>query len=163
PDEVLGRREGDEPDPRRRARDHRRTARARRGRVALPGACAERLRDRRLPRDLPRPGGAAPLLHPHPPPPPRAPPRRAGSARLAPGELFALTGPGKIDTADGTFDITQASASRPLGLLPRGAASEAATEALSRLTRETIYRDWLRDEETRLLSTASCLNDQVPR
>jgi hypothetical protein len=82
---------------------------------------------------------------------------------LAPGELFALTGPGKIDTADGTFEITQASASMPLGLLPHGAASEAATEALSRLTRETIYRDWLRDEETRLLSTASCLNDQVPR
>jgi hypothetical protein len=81
---------------------------------------------------------------------------------LAPGELFTLTGPGKIDTADGTFEVTQASTAIPLGLLPHGEAVVAAHEALSRLTLETIYRGWLRDQETALLSTASCLNDQVP-
>jgi len=58
--------------------------------------------------------------------------------------------------------VTQASTAIPLGLLPHGEAVQAAHEALSRLTLETIYRGWLRDQETKLLSTASCLNDQVP-
>jgi hypothetical protein len=82
---------------------------------------------------------------------------------LAPGELFSLSGPGKIDTADGTFQVTQASESVPLGLLPHAQAVDAARGSLSRLTLETIYRGWLRDQETKLLATASCLNDQVPR
>ena len=54
-------------------------------------------------------------------------------------------GPGKIDTADGTFEVTPASPAIPLGLLPHGEAVEAAREALCRLTREPIYRGWLRD------------------
>src|SRR4029077_19451734 len=83
-------------------------------------------------------------------------------ATLAPGELFALTGSGKIDTADGTFEVTRASPATPLGLLPHGEGAAPAHQALSRLTLETIYRGWLRDEETKLLATASCLNDQVP-
>jgi hypothetical protein len=81
---------------------------------------------------------------------------------LAPGELFTLSGPGKIDTADGTFQVSQASPPLPLGLLPHAAAVAAARGALARLTVETIYRGWLRTQETQLLSSASCLNDQVP-
>jgi len=81
---------------------------------------------------------------------------------LAPTELFSLTGPGKIDTADGTFQVTPAGASLPLGLLPKGKATEAAREALSRLARDAEYRSWLRTHEQQLLATASCLNDQVP-
>jgi hypothetical protein len=81
---------------------------------------------------------------------------------LAPSELFTLTGPGKIDTADGTFQVTPAAAALPLGLLPRSRAIEAAREALSRQSRDAEYRTWLRAQETQLLSTASCLNDQVP-
>jgi hypothetical protein len=82
---------------------------------------------------------------------------------LAPGELFTLTGPGKIDTADGTFEVTPVGKPQPLGLLPHGQAVDTARQSLSRLARESIYRGWLRDAETKLLSTASCLNDQVPK
>jgi hypothetical protein len=81
---------------------------------------------------------------------------------LAPAELFGLTGPGKIDTADGTFQVTPAGAALPLGLLPKGQATEAAREALSRQERDAEYRAWLRAQEQQLLSSASCLNDQVP-
>jgi hypothetical protein len=81
---------------------------------------------------------------------------------LAPTELFALTGPGKIDTVDGTFQVTPAGGALPLGLLPKEQAIEAAREALGRQARDDEYRAWLRAEETKLLSTASCLNDQVP-
>jgi hypothetical protein len=81
---------------------------------------------------------------------------------LAPDEVFALTGPGKIDTADGTFDVTPSGDSVPLGLLPHGEAIAAARQALSLFDREAEYRQWLRSEETALLSTASCLNDQAP-
>ena len=81
---------------------------------------------------------------------------------LAPAQLFTLSAPGKIDTADGTFDVTPSGAAMPLGLLPPAEAAAAARQALSRLTRETIYRNWLRTHEQALLATASCLNDQVP-
>jgi hypothetical protein len=81
---------------------------------------------------------------------------------LAPAELFSLTGPGKIDTADGTFQVTPGGTALPLGLLPRGQATEAAREALSRQERDAEYRYWLRNHEQELLSSASCLNDQVP-
>ncbi len=81
---------------------------------------------------------------------------------LAPTEVFTLTAPGKIDTADGTFDVTPSSTATPLGLLPPAEAAAAARQALDRLTRETIYRSWLRDQEKTLLASASCLNDQVP-
>ena len=76
--------------------------------------------------------------------------------------MFTLTAPGKIDTADGTFDVTPSSTATPLGLLPPAEAAAAARQALDRLTRETIYRSWLRDQEKTLLGSASCLNDQVP-
>ena len=81
---------------------------------------------------------------------------------LAPAELFTLTGPGKIDTADGTFQVTPNGQALPLGLLPKGQATGAAREALSRQERDAEYRSWLRDQEKHLLSSASCLNDQVP-
>ncbi len=81
---------------------------------------------------------------------------------LSPGEVFTLTAPGTIDTADGAFDVTPESTAMPLGLEPRGLATIAAREALERLARDAIYRSWLRSEETTLLSTASCLNDEVP-
>jgi hypothetical protein len=81
---------------------------------------------------------------------------------LAPSELFTLTGPGKIDTADGSFEATPAGPALPLGLLPKGQARDAAREALSRQARDAEYRTWLRTQEKELLSTASCLNDQVP-
>ncbi len=81
---------------------------------------------------------------------------------LAPAELFTLTGPGKIDTADGTFQVTPSGQALPLGLLPRSRATAAAREALSRQERDAEYRSWLRDQEKHLLSSASCLNDQVP-
>jgi hypothetical protein len=83
-------------------------------------------------------------------------------ASLAPSEVFTLGAPGKIDTADGTFDVTPFGSAMPLGLLPPGEAAAAARQSLDRLTRETIYRTWLRTHEQALLSTASCLNDQVP-
>jgi uncharacterized protein (DUF1778 family) len=81
---------------------------------------------------------------------------------LAPDEVFTLTGAGKIDTADGTFDVTPSGDSVPLGLLPRSQAVAAARQALSLFDREAEYRQWLRTQETTLLATASCLNDQVP-
>src|SRR5262249_10321812 len=62
---------------------------------------------------------------------------------LAPNEVFTLTGPGKIDTADGTFQVTPAGSALPLGLLPRPGALEAAREALSRQARDAEYREWL--------------------
>ena len=76
--------------------------------------------------------------------------------------MFTLAGPGKIDTADGIFDVTPGPAALPLGLLPRGEAVAAARQALGTFAREANYRGWLRGEETTLLATASCLNDQVP-
>ena len=81
---------------------------------------------------------------------------------LAPAEVFTLAAPGTIDTADGAFQVSPAGAAIPLGLLPRAQAVLAARVALVRLARETIYRGWLRSEETKLLSSAQCLNDQVP-
>src|SRR5262249_1251728 len=81
---------------------------------------------------------------------------------LAPAELFSLTGPARIDTADGTFQVTPVGPALPPGPLPRGQAKEAAREALSRQARDAEYRAWLREKEKDLLSTASCLNDQVP-
>jgi hypothetical protein len=81
---------------------------------------------------------------------------------LAPAEVFTLAGPGKVDTADGTFQVTPNGQSLPLGLLPRGQAIEAAREALGRQARDAEYRAWLRTQEKALLATASCLNDQVP-
>ncbi len=81
---------------------------------------------------------------------------------LAPSEVFTLAAPGKIDTADGTFQVTPGAGAVPLGLLPRAEAVVAAREALERLAREAIYRSWLRTQEKALLGTASCLNDQVP-
>jgi hypothetical protein len=81
---------------------------------------------------------------------------------LAPAEVFGLAGSGKIDTADGTFDVTQATPTLPLGLLPRAQAAAAAAEALGSLEREAEYRAWLRTQEKTLLGSAMCLNDQVP-
>ena len=81
---------------------------------------------------------------------------------LAPAEVFTLTAPGTIDTADGTFNVTPEGAAMPLGLEPKASASAAARQALDRLARDAIYRSWLRTQETTLLATASCLNDQTP-
>jgi hypothetical protein len=81
---------------------------------------------------------------------------------LAPAEVFTLAGPGKIDTADGTFDVAPQGVAVPLGLEPKAQAAAAARQALDRLAREAIYRSWLRSHETALLATASCLNDQAP-
>ena len=51
-----------------------------------------------------------------------AAPRRAGSSRRSPRASSSPSpGPGKIDTADGTFDVTPAGPALPLGLLPHGA------------------------------------------
>jgi hypothetical protein len=83
-------------------------------------------------------------------------------ATLAPSEVFTLVGPGKIDTADGTFQITPGATAMPLGLWPRADQVLAARQALGRLEREAIYRSWLRTQEKTLLGSASCLNDQVP-
>ncbi|HEY4347424.1 MAG TPA: hypothetical protein VGM80_07530 [Gaiellaceae bacterium] len=81
---------------------------------------------------------------------------------LAPAEVFTLAAPGRIDTADGTFDVTPQTAATPLGLLPRAQAATAARQALDRIARDAIYRGWLRAHESEVLSTASCLNDQAP-
>ncbi len=81
---------------------------------------------------------------------------------LAPPEIFTLAAPGKIDTADGTFDVTPSGSAMPLGLLPPAAGAAAARQAIGLLTRDTIYRNWLAVHERALLATASCLNDQVP-
>jgi hypothetical protein len=81
---------------------------------------------------------------------------------LAPAEIFNLTQAAKIDTADGTFEVTPKSDVLPLGLLPRAQAVAAARQALSRLAREAIYRSWLRSQETAVMASASCLNDQAP-
>ena len=83
-------------------------------------------------------------------------------ATLAPAELFTLVGPGKIDTADGTFEVTPVEPGAPARAAPAATGAEAAREALSRLAREAEYRSWLRGQEKQLLATASCLNDQVP-
>ena len=83
-------------------------------------------------------------------------------ATLAPSEVFGLTAPGKIDTPDGTFDVTPVGAALPLGLLPRAQAVDVASVALGRLARERSYRSWLHGAEQKLLADASCLNDQIP-
>jgi hypothetical protein len=83
-------------------------------------------------------------------------------ATLAPAEVFTLTVGGRIDTPDGAFDVAPQGAVLPLGLLPRSEAVAAARTALGRLARESIYRNWLHSTETKLLASASCLNDQVP-
>jgi hypothetical protein len=46
---------------------------------------------------------------------------------LAPAQVLTLAGPGKIDTADGTFEVTPVGVATPLGLLPRGQAAPPAT------------------------------------
>lgn len=81
---------------------------------------------------------------------------------LAPAEVFTLTAGGRIDTPDGTFDVSPQGTALPLGLLPRSQAVAAARATLSRLARESIYRSWLHAAETKLLASAACLNDQVP-
>jgi len=81
---------------------------------------------------------------------------------LAPSEVFTLSAPGPIDTPDGTFDVTSIGPPVPLGLLPRDQAVAVARAVLERLARDAIYRSWLHDQESHLLATASCLNDQEP-
>jgi hypothetical protein len=83
-------------------------------------------------------------------------------ATLAPAEVFTLVDAGRIDTPDGTFDVTPLAPSLPLGLLPRAKGVDAARTALGRLARQSIYRNWLHSAEQKLLAGASCLNDQVP-
>ena len=87
----------------RRARDHRRAARARRGRGALPGArpptptqIADFLDHLRAAAGAPRHDDAARRRGS------AARRRAARSSTLAPSEVFTLAGAGRIDTADGT-------------------------------------------------------------
>ena len=81
---------------------------------------------------------------------------------LAPAAVFTLTAAGTIDTTDGAFAVTPEGDAMPLGLEPKAEATAAAREALDRLARVAIYRSWLRVQETTLLATASCQNDQRP-
>lgn len=83
-------------------------------------------------------------------------------ATLAPAEVFTLAGAGQIDTPDGAFDVTPTGPALPLGLIRHADAVAAARTALTRLARETNYRNWLHGRELALLETAVCQNDQVP-
>ena len=81
---------------------------------------------------------------------------------LAPSEVFALEGAGRIDTPDGPFDVTPLGGALPLALLPRSQAVAAARVALGRLAREAVYRSWLHDAEQKQLDEGSCAGDQLP-
>ncbi len=81
---------------------------------------------------------------------------------LAPDEVFDLQAGGSIDTPDGSFSVTPESSVLPLGLLPHAKQVDAARTALTQLGRDASYRTWLLNQETALLGSASCQNDQVP-
>jgi hypothetical protein len=81
---------------------------------------------------------------------------------LAPAALFTLSGPGSVDTTDGSFTVTPLGPVLPLGLVPRPQARAAAKGALERLAREKLYRGWLHAEQKERLAGAVCLNDRMP-
>jgi hypothetical protein len=81
---------------------------------------------------------------------------------LGPPQVFELTGPATIDTADGSFQVTPVGAPLPLALLGPAQAGEAARRALGRFAREAAYDSWLRGQETEQLKGALCTGDNLP-
>jgi hypothetical protein len=81
---------------------------------------------------------------------------------LVSADLLGLTLGGRVDTADGPFDVTPLGPAAPLGLLPPAEARAAALQALDRLARGKLYGGWLANEERQQLAGALCLGDNVP-
>ena len=67
----------------------------------------------------------------------------------ADGDLHARRRRGRSTPRTGRSTSRRRAAAMPLGLLPPAEAAAAARQALGRLTRETIYRNWLRGHERR--------------
>src|SRR5258708_4864166 len=61
-----------------------------------------------------------------------------------PSQVFALTGPANIDTADGSFTVTPLGPTVPFALLGAAQATSVARKALARFANGTVYRSWLR-------------------
>ena len=81
---------------------------------------------------------------------------------LGPPQVFGLTGPADIDTADGPFHVTPLGSTLPLALLSRGQATSIARSTLERFAHAGLYEGWLRDAEKKQLDGALCLGDNIP-
>jgi hypothetical protein len=81
---------------------------------------------------------------------------------LGPPQVFDLTGPATIDTADGSFEVTPLGSPLPIALLGPAQAGAAARDALDRFAHEAAYEGWLRGQETAQLSGALCSGDNLP-
>ena len=81
---------------------------------------------------------------------------------LGPSQVFALTGPANIDTADGSFAVTPLGPTMPLALLTPVQATSLARSALDRLAHANVYGSWLRGAEQTELAGAICVGDNLP-
>jgi hypothetical protein len=81
---------------------------------------------------------------------------------LGPSQVFALTEPADIDTADGPFRVTPLGPTVPFALLTPTQARSIASKTLSRFAKASIYGNWLRNAEKKELAGAICLGDNMP-
>ena len=81
---------------------------------------------------------------------------------LGPSQVFGLTGPAQIDTADGSFVVTPLGPTLPFALLTSAQATSVAHKALDRFAHANVYRSWLRGAEEKELAGAICVGDNVP-
>ena len=81
----------------------------------------------------------------------------------APPELFALSRPGRVATADGFVTVTPLEGTVPLGTLPPELAKPSIVAALRSFAQAEAYRRWLVRIEAPLLAEAICARDDLPQ
>ena len=83
---------------------------------------------------------------------------------VAPSLLFTLPveRSATVVTADGIFAVRALTPSLPLGATPLGIARPSISAALAHDGQDDAYQNWLAQQETRTLSKALCLRDDLP-
>ncbi len=81
----------------------------------------------------------------------------------APRELFALSRPGRVATADGIVKVTPLEETVSLGSLPPELARTSMVAALRSFAQADSYRRWLVGVEAPLLDEAVCAHDDLPQ
>jgi hypothetical protein len=81
---------------------------------------------------------------------------------LGPPQVFGLSGPATIDTADGSFAVTPLGPTLPFALLTHAQATSVARDALGRFADTSVYASWLRAAEAKQLDGAMCVGDNLP-
>jgi hypothetical protein len=86
-------------------------------------------------------------------------------AGTAPARVFALSAgkAGLVPDAGKTVAVIPLGTTLPLAAFPLALARPAVGAAVQQLARADAYQAWLQDAETRLLSTTTCVADDVPQ